>query len=179
MRWAAMARPDHDPALIAAARRGELTRRNTEPGTPERRAVDRATYLRRLQRRPGVSAREAAGHGPRVAGHGTFFSPGPEGPEALLGVALGRSGLRQAGRYMATLGKLASGQLPPSAFRRRVARWAPIVVLDGPGAPVERRFLSDPDAALVLADALRGGDFGDEPLFDSGRRRPTSRSRGR
>jgi hypothetical protein len=51
----------YDARLLARARSGSLTRSNTTKGTPERRAVDRVTYLRRRDARPGVSAREALG----------------------------------------------------------------------------------------------------------------------
>lgn len=51
----------YDPALLARARSGQLTRSNTRPGTPERRAVDRVTYLRRREARPELTARQALG----------------------------------------------------------------------------------------------------------------------
>lgn len=52
------------PALLARAEAGELTRTNTTKGTPQRKAVDRVTYLRRKAARPDVSAREALGGRP-------------------------------------------------------------------------------------------------------------------
>lgn len=51
----------YDPALLARARSGALTRANTRPGTDERRAVDRVTYLRRREARPNLTARQALG----------------------------------------------------------------------------------------------------------------------
>ena len=55
----------YSPQLLARAEAGELTRSNTKPGTPQRKAVDRITYLRRKAARPDVSAREAAGGKPK------------------------------------------------------------------------------------------------------------------
>ena len=54
------------PRLLARAKAGELTRSNTQKGTPERQAVDRVTYLKRKAARPNVSAREAAGGKPKT-----------------------------------------------------------------------------------------------------------------
>lgn len=53
------ARGTYDPRLLERARSGSLTRSNTTPGTPERRAVDRVTYLRRREARPELTARQA------------------------------------------------------------------------------------------------------------------------
>lgn len=55
------ARGTYDPRLLARARSGDLTRSNTTPGTAERRAVDRITYLRRREARPELTARQALG----------------------------------------------------------------------------------------------------------------------
>lgn len=55
------ARGTYDPRLLARARSGQLTRSNTRPGTAERRAVDRVTYLRRREARPELTARQALG----------------------------------------------------------------------------------------------------------------------
>jgi hypothetical protein len=59
------AQGNYSPRLLARAEAGTLTRSNTLKGTPERRAVDRVTYLRRKAARPNVSAREAAGGKPK------------------------------------------------------------------------------------------------------------------
>lgn len=65
------AQGNYDERLLARARSGTLTRSNTAKGTPERRAVDRVTYLKRRDAAPGVSAREALGgrvKRPRITG---------------------------------------------------------------------------------------------------------------
>jgi hypothetical protein len=147
-------RADVDPELLARAQRRQLTRRNTEPGTPERRAVDRITYLRRVERNLGLSAREALGHpkpGYRPA-QISFFAEGP--PRRIVIEGLSRRDVRRAARYGAFVSNLANGRISPAEFRRRIRTWRPIAGF---------RFLSDPDAVLALIEELRAADI--EPFY--------------
>jgi hypothetical protein len=165
-----------DPELLKAARQGLLTRRNTGKGTAERRAVDRWTYLERRKAHPELSARQAAGHeAPGDTGPwGTFFGQTAAGVAVFFMVRLSRRDERRAGRYMALVGQLAAGRLSGNAFRAKVNSWRPITVVY-PDGNREVRFVSDPAAALVLANEVRGE--GPPRLFDSGRKRPAPRRR--
>jgi hypothetical protein len=165
-----------DPELLKSARQGTLTRSNTRKGTPERQAVDRAGYLERRKAHPELSARQAAGHeAPGDTGPwGTFFGQTAAGAVGFFMVRLSRRDERRAGRYMALVGQLAAGRLSANAFRARVSSWRPITVVY-PDGNREVRFVSDPAAALVLANDLRGE--GPPRLFDSGRKRPAPRRR--
>ncbi len=169
-----------DPELLKAARQGILTRSNTRKGTAERRAVDRATYLERRKAHPELTARQAAGHeGPGdIPPSATVFVQTPSGPVILFDAQLSRRDVRRAGRYLSLVGQLAEGRLSGDAFRARVRPWRPVTVLGPADLAGSYRLVSDPDAALILADRLRGeGRTG--PLIDSGRRRPTQRRRSR
>ena len=104
-------RAELTPELLDRARRRDLTRSNTEPGTPERQAVDRATYLRRRDRKIGPTAREALGHqkpGYRPA-QISFFAEGP--PRRIVIEGLSRRDVRRAARYDAFVGNLRNGRL--------------------------------------------------------------------
>jgi hypothetical protein len=145
---------DVEPELLARAQRRDLTRRNTEPGTPERRAVDRITYLRRLERNLGLTAREAVGHpkpGYRPA-QISFFAESP--PRRIVIEGLSRRDVRRAARYDAFVNNLANGRLSPSEFRSRIRGWRPIAGF---------RFLSNPDAVFALLEELRAADT--EPFY--------------
>jgi hypothetical protein len=70
-----------------------------------------------------------------------------------------RGEVRRAGTYQSLTAQLRSGRISPTAFRRRVSRWAPIA---GHG------FLADPDAVLAIIEARRAAD--DELfIYQSGR----------
>ncbi len=169
------------PAVQAAADAGLLTRSNTAAGTAGRRAVDRATYLRRRAAEPELSAREAAGH--RVAGSrtraATFFTSEPEPRRVIVSdSSVTLRDVHRAARYMGELGALigdlrrADGNPREQArlkgaWEARMRRRAPIA-----GYPV----LADADAALLLAEQLRG-DEEHALIFDSGRSGPGRRRR--
>jgi hypothetical protein len=143
-------RVDIDLVLLERARRRELTRSNTESGTPERQAVDRVTYLRRRDRRIGPTAREALGHqkpGYRPA-QISFFAEGP--PRRIVIEGLSRRDVSRAARYDAFVSNLANGRILPAEFRRKIRAWRPIAGF---------RFLSDPDAVLALIEELRAADI--------------------
>jgi hypothetical protein len=152
-------RVEIDPHLLDRARRRDLTRSNTQPGTPERQAVDRLIYLRRRDRRPGRTARQALGH-PRSIDQPariSFFADNP--PRRVVIEGLARREVRRAARYDALVSNLAQGTLSPTEFRRRVRSWKPIAGF---------RFLSDPDGALALVDELRTADR-EIFVYESGR----------
>jgi hypothetical protein len=165
------------PALLARARKGELTRRNTAPGSPERSAVDRVVYERRRGRRPELTVRQALGHAAPgdVLPVVTFYVQLGAGPALLEDVSVSRRDARRVGRYLSLVGLLTEGRLAPAAFERRVRSWRPVTILDPPGLRGQVRFLADPAAVLALAEIERG----EEPRrwVDSGRRRPSPRSR--
>ena len=168
------------PTVQAAADAGLLTRANTAPGTAGRRAVDRATYRRRRSAEPELSAREAAGH--RVAGTrtrvATFFTDGPPRLITISDPSVTLRDVRRAGAYMGDVGALladlsrASGR--PSEIARVKRAWGARMRRRAPIAGY--RVLATADAAIALADELRGDE--DESLkFDSGRSRPGRRRR--
>jgi hypothetical protein len=165
------------PALLARARKGEITRANTVPGSPERSAVDRITYERRRAHRPELTARQSLGH--EAAGDVlpavTFFAQLGAGPTLLEDVTVSRRDARRVGRYLSLVGLLTEGRLSPDAFERRVRGWRPVTVLDPEGLRGRVRFLGDAAAVLDLRERERGEAR--EAWIDSGRRRPSSRSR--
>ena len=174
--------PAHRPAdraLLARARRGELTRA-TARTAEERRAVYRAEYLARRAAAPDVKAREALGHyapleRPRVA---TFFAQTSEGARLVTVEDVSAADLRRAGRYMRACQGLARGtyRTPGGVhltgadadrhFRQRFARWQPIAGLT---------VVSDPTAVKALVVTSR--EAGEDIIFDSGRSRPGRRRR--
>lgn len=163
-----------DPDLLRRAQSGELTSRNTLKGTPERQAVDRATYLRRRAARADLPARAALGHRvrgsrPRVA---TFFTA-TDGPARVVEVTgVSRRDVHRAAEYTGDVGALLHDlQVAPlraaqikRSFRRKWRRRAPIAGL---------HFLADPEAVVAVATAFReaGGvivqDSGDPDSDDS------------
>ena len=167
-------RREIDAELVDRASRGELTRGNTEKGTPERRAVNRVSYLNRKSSRPGLSAHEALGHnvGAARAKVASFYAADPARFVILEGVTGGE--MRRAGLYMIEVRKLVEfkrrGGLEwnqaAAAFERRFSRWKPIR---------GRTLLSNPEAAVALAEELRAADTA--VVFDSGRSRPGRRRR--
>jgi hypothetical protein len=143
-----------DPELLERARRRELTRSNTEPGTAERQAVEQVKSQRRKDKHPELTAREALGHpkpGFRPA-QISFFAEGPARRIVIEGLT--RRDVSRAARYDAFVGNLRNGRITPAAFRRRIRAWRPIVGF---------RFLSDPDAVLALIEELRAADI--EPFY--------------
>ena len=137
------------PGFLSRARSGELTRRNTAPGTPERSAVDRVTYLRRASRRaPGETVRARLGHEPAATGRAmpVLFDDPPRWVEFD---DLSRAEARRIGRYLNLARQLAEGKERPSGFRRRVSSWRQIR---------GERFLADPDTVLAILETRRVED---------------------
>jgi hypothetical protein len=124
-----------------------------------------------------LTVRQALGHPARedVLPTATFFVQLGAGATVLEDVTVPRRDVKRIGRYLALVDLLNEGRLSFAAFERRVRIWRPITVLDPKGLRGEVAFLSDPAAVLVLADAERGA--GRESWIDSGRRRPSLRSR--
>jgi hypothetical protein len=168
---------DHSPGLLARARRGELTRANTAPGSPERSAVDRVVYERRRAHHPELRVRQALGH--EAAGDVlptvTFFAQLGALAVVLDSVTVSRRDTRRVGRYLSLVGLLTEGRLAPAAFERRVKSWRSVTILDPPGLRGQVRFLADPAAVLQLAEIERGEER--ESWIDSGRERPSPRDR--
>jgi hypothetical protein len=139
----------YDDRLLARARRGELKRRTTSPGTPERRAVNRIEYLRRRALHSERPAREATGHF-RVAPQPLQMSLlVGDPPRFILVEDLSRRDCSRAGRYADLVGKLDAGRITAAEFRRRVSRWRPIA---------GERFLADPEAVLAILEQRRARD---------------------
>jgi hypothetical protein len=143
-------RREVDPNLLSSARRGELSRSNTRPGTPERRAVDRVKYLKRRAAHPEVSARQALGHPKTGDVLPTISLMVTDPPRFLIIEALNRRDLRRAGRYDNLVNQLYEGRITSASFERRVRGWRPIA---------EYTFLSDPDAVLAILEERRAADL--------------------
>jgi hypothetical protein len=161
---------------LVRAERHELTR-STAGTAEERSAVNRVEYLARRTARPDLSARQAAGHEALgdVLPIVTFFAELGAGPTLLVDVTVSRRDARRVGRYLSLVAQLTEGRLAPAAFERRVRSWRPVTILDPPGFRGQVRFLADPAAVLALAEVERGEER--ESWIDSGRRRPSARSR--
>ena len=140
---------DVDRQLLARAHRGELTRANTAQGSEERRAVYRATYLRRRDARFGLTARQALGHAAPADVLPSISVMVDNPPRYLILEGLSRRDTRRAGRYEGLVAQLRQGRLTSATFRRRIASWKPIAGYT---------FLSDPDAVLAILDQLRAED---------------------
>jgi hypothetical protein len=140
-------------------------------------AYDRTIAERRLARRPELTARQSLGHEAPgdVLPIVTFFAQLGAGPALLADVTVSRRDARRVGRYLGLVGLLREGRLSPAVFERRVTSWRPVTVLDPKGLRGQVRFLSDPAAVLYLAERERGEER--ETWIDSGRRRPSPRSR--
>jgi hypothetical protein len=80
-------------------------------------------------------------------------------PRFLILEGLNRRNLSRAGKHADLIQKLDQGRLEPSAFKRRVGSWRPIVGC---------HFLSDPDAVLYLLQQRRAEDR-EVFVYDSGR----------
>lgn len=151
--------PTDRSTLTAAAQSGILTRSNTKKGTRGRQAVDRVERIRRKQRRPDLSASEALGHRAKRERPAQISLMVEDPPRFIIIETDLQLDLRRAGYYDHLVNLLASGQMAPSEFRRRVSSWRPIA---------GERFLSDPDAVLALLDQLRAEDR-ETFVYDSGR----------
>lgn len=166
-------------ALRDAAAAGLLTRSNTAPGTAGRRAADAASYRRRLAARPGVTAREGAGHVPAGTGEpgGSFFAEPVEGggPRLLRTVKVSRADVHRLARYDAFVRQLTAGRMEAAAFERRIRGWRSIRVLGPSDVAGAYRFVAPP--AAVLALAVEAAVDPPETWVDSGRARPLPRRR--
>ncbi|MGH9291928.1 MAG: hypothetical protein ACRD0B_00180 [Acidimicrobiales bacterium] len=152
-------RSSADPTLVARAERPKgmpdrLTRRNTRPGTPERQAVNRATYLRRrADLGPGETVRDRLGHGLDDRVMLAFYGPPARAEEFD---DLSRAEARRLGRYHSLVevsfdqpGSAAERAARAAKFQKTVSRWAPFR---------GQRLLADPDAlAALLTDRLAAG----------------------
>ena len=162
--------------LVDAAAIGLLTRGNTVPGTAGRRAVDRATYVRRRAAEPTLPPREAAGH--RVTGSGakvvTFYTAGPVRRITLEGEGITQREVKRGGAYLHSVRTLiAELRRHPQQAERIKRRWESRIRRRAPiaGYPL----LATATAAIALADQDR--QSGEDPVFDSGRSRPGRRRR--
>ena len=118
---ASMAAPrEHDAALLARARRGELTRVNTVPGSPERSAVDRVVYERRRARTaPGETVRARLGHAPPPE---VVWSAVPTTSGVIDVFTTTRRQSSRVGTYSRDVGLLLDGDLDPKDFERKWRR---------------------------------------------------------
>ena len=114
--------------LLAQAHRGELTRGNATPGTPERRAVYRDAYLRRLKaaEERGYSRSQARGHpakGQVGISRITYeFSDVPT-TEGIADVTVTSSReARRVGQYLRDVRDLLEERIDEAAFRRKWRR---------------------------------------------------------
>lgn len=115
----------HDAKLLARARRGELTRGNTRPGTPERRAVYHAEYLRRVERaeQHGYTRSQARGHpgkgqvGLSEVTYDFFAVPTTEGV-ADVTVTSSREA-RRVGQYLRDVRDLLEDRIDAKTFGRK------------------------------------------------------------
>lgn len=157
---AATSRSKPPDELVEAARRGRLSRSNTESGTEGRQAVDAVLYAKRAAKAaPGESVRSRLGH-ERPGAEGRTMSVLLDGPARYVELSgLSRGEARRLARYDSLLGQLGSGKLRAAEFERRVSGWRPIRGL---------RFLANADAALVLVEERRAEDV-DVFHYDPGR----------
>lgn len=161
-------------AGLPKGRPSRLTRKNTAPHSVERAAVNRVTYERRKAgRRPGETVRAALGHSSPESRRDAVSVYVADPARLLLGVEVDHRTAARIGRYMEAVRRLLDGRLTDDAFKRRFARWAPVVVFGPPEVAGTYLLLADPDAVRALAEAARGQ--GVEVVFDSGRRRPVQR----
>lgn len=142
-----LARQEDEPRhLLRRARRGELRRANTRPGTPERAAVYRAEYEQRVghAERRGLTRSQARGHPgrgqPRLSERTSEFFHVPTTEGILDLVARNSREASRIGKYLHDVGALAEGHLDPAIFERR---WR------GKGVG-EIRFESDPNRVLAM-----------------------------
>lgn len=145
--------------LLAAAHSRNLTRSNTRPGTPERRAVDRITYLRRRAKYPQQSARKATGHGRSAATVTGHFA----GQLRESRVQTSYADARRVGKYDSLLERLLDGVLTDAQFDKRAKRWVPVRVLGGELPPGQYRFADAKTARMQFQSMM---DEEREYVFD-------------
>lgn len=148
-----------DDRLVEAARHGILTRRNTQRGTAGARAVYFVEIENRLRKVP--AAARTPGWKQRALGHETpaerqniEMSTWLDTPSGFTVVhAPTRADRNRIGRYNSLVGKLASGEVTPEAFRRRIESWEPIQ---------GKQWLSDPARVLAIMAARLAAEL---PIF--------------
>ena len=142
-----------NPRLVAAFESGQYRRNDFAKGTAGRKAADAVLYRRsQAGRKPGQTAREAARHERtevRQQRTVSAFINGPQGPRYVEMAGLSRRDVSRAARYDALVSNLKQGRISASAFKRRVSSWRPIAGYT---------FVSDPAAALAIAEARRAAD---------------------
>lgn len=157
------ARNAHDRAVLARARRGDLSRRNTVAGSAERQAVNRAEYERRVaMRRPDETVRQALAH-PRAGDVGQRWAIYVDDPPRWVEVELRPREGRRAGRYLSLVSRLAENpksNIRKAEFAGTVSAWRPL--------PNGMRFVADPDAVLLLIEQRRALDL-EIFYYESGR----------
>jgi hypothetical protein len=144
-----MARPRHiPPDVLAQARAGELTRRNTAKGSLQRAAADRVMYERRRALHPGATARQALGHGTRAAKG--------RSAAALFRAKPREAASRKRAREAVSLARR-KGYSPSRAAREarttldNMRRWSPT-------AFDERGRVKAADQEIRLVDVVSGGE---------------------
>jgi hypothetical protein len=146
--------------LTAAARRRELTRTNTTPGSEGRKAVDARTYGRRQAKAsPGITARQATGHAKATDRMPTVSYFRADGTYVQR-QAVSRGEARRINRFNSLSSNLAQGNISAKEFARRVGSYVPL----GNGD----RFLADPTALQASIEELRAQ--GEDPWhYEPGR----------
>ena len=140
-----------------------------------------AEYRKRKAKRPGLSARQAAGHPlpedrlPR----GTFYARRVGGgpTTVLINASVSRRDIRRVARFLSLSTQLAEGRLDYESFRGRVGVWRPVVVLAPQELSSSWRFENDPEAVIASMESQRVEER--DTWIDSGRSRPSSRRRSR
>lgn len=158
---------DIPPAVLAEARAGRLTDRNTARGSIERSAVYRVESERRKALAwtragagPAPTAREALGHR-RPGDDRRTISAYLADPARLVDVEVSLGVARRIGRHNELVRLMASGAnyrgrlLTPARFERLVKSWRPVKILDPAEERGERRLLADAGAVIALLELAR------------------------
>jgi hypothetical protein len=144
--------------LVAAARRGLLTRSNTKPGTKGRQAADAAAYSRRAADAvPGETVRARLGHTPAPE---VVWSAVPTASGVIEVFTAARRESSRVGAFSHDVGLLLDGDLDPRDFERKWRRRRRDI---GPDVELEWR------ADVVIALKAAAGPA-PEPFYR--RRRP-------
>ncbi len=146
-------RPPDD--LVAAARRGLLTRSNTKPATKGRQAADAAIYARRAAGAArGETIRARLGHEVAVSRSISALLANPPRFEVLENVT--RLDAKRIARYHEVTRQLLNRRsyrgkvMTPDRFRHLVSQWRPLSSGES--------LLADPDAVIAILETLRAED---------------------
>jgi hypothetical protein len=141
--------------LVAAARRGLLTRANTKPATKGRQAADAAAYSRRAAgAAPGETVRARLGHEVAVTRSISALFADPPRFKVLQSVT--RLDAKRIARYHELTRQLVNRRsyrgrvMTPDRFKRLVSQWRPL--------SSGERLLADPDAVMAILETLRAED---------------------